>query len=788
MILLLRYFWPLFALSTVYAQSRTVDFLGEVKPILEKNCVGCHNAKLRMSGLSLATREHAVSGGRRGAALGSALTEGELLKAIRHDSNLKMPPGRKLADAEIGVLERWVGAGAPWPENAVDSKGARPNHWSFLAPQRPAIPRVRRQGWAQGPVDAFLLARLEKEELQPSPAAPPATLVRRLYLDLIGLPPTPAQTAKFLADARPRAWEHLVDELLASPHFGERWGRRWLDYARYADSDGGSRDEPRMIWRYRDWVIEALNRDMPFDRFVVDQLAGDLVEKPTADQLIATGFHRNSPLQIEAGTDREQYRVEMVFDRVDTTGTVLLGLSAGCAKCHDHKFDPISQREYYQMFAVFNNTDDYSEQRPRFNLRVLNLYDVHGPYLNFAPPEAVALREDLTRRLLALDDETEVLRALKTAEAKEQIARIEAEMAALRKQVPVIDGTMITRELAVPRESFLLKGADYLSKGEPVRPGTPSVLHPYTSSKPVNRLEFARWLVSPANPLLARVTVNRIWQEYFGRGIVETENDFGTQGSPPTHPQLLDWLATEFIGSGWSQKAIHRAIVTSAAYRQSSDTPAALAERDPLNLLLARQSRLRLDAEVIRDIALAASGKLSPKIGGPSAFPPQPSSVKKSWRPSVGEERYRRGLYTFFWRVTPNPHLVVFDAPSAMTTCTRRQRSNTPLQALTLMNESTFHELAQGLAGRIIAEAPPTMPGQLQYGFRLVLGRDPSPGESVRFARFLAAERDALLTKPEDAEALAPQVMRNGRSAVDVAMWVAVARVLLNTDEFMTRE
>ena len=761
--------------SASFAQSPLVDFQRDVKPILEKNCLGCHNPKLRLGGLSLASKDHAADGGRRGPALPSLL-----LQVVRHEGTLRMPPGRKLGETELVTLERWVASGASWPANAIDASSARPNHWSFRAPQRPEVPSRKH------PVDAFILARLEKASIAPSAHASPQTLVRRLYLDLLGILPTPAQTAQFAADQRPDSWRHLVDELLTSPHFGERWGRRWLDYARYADSDGGSRDEPRLIWRYRDWVINALNRDIPFNQFVVEQLAGDLLDKPTESQLIATGFHRNSPLQIEAGTDREQYRVEMVFDRVDTTSTVLLGLSAGCAKCHDHKFDPISQKEYYQMFAAFNSTDDYSNERPRFNLKVLNLHDVHAPYLNFSPPQAVALRDRLTKQMLELEDKSETLRLSETNEAKVEIAEATAEIAALRKQLPEIDGTMITQELAQPRETRLLKGGDYLAKGDPVLPGAPAFLHPFPAKKQANRLDFAKWVVDPANPLLARVTVNRIWQEYFGKGLVETENDFGTQGSPPTHPELLDWLATEFVRSGWSQKAIHRVIVTSAAYRQRSENRPDLDEIDPLNLLLARQNRLRLDAEIVRDAALSASGLRSTKVGGPSVYPPQPFTVKKGWKTSEGEDRFRRGMYTFFWRVTPNPMLAVFDAPSAMTSCTRRQRSNTPLQALTTLNESAFHEFAQALAARVFMEAPPS--ARLPQAFRLTVGRGPTPAETERFSAFLSSERDALQTRPEEAEGLAGKYLPAGQDRIEFAAWVSVARILLNTDEFLTRE
>ena len=753
------------------------------KTILERNCSGCHNAKVRLSGLSLSTREDALRGGRRGPALEG--NQSLLLKAIRHETNLRMPPSGKLSPAEIAVLEKWVTAGATWP--ATIAAGA-PNHWSFRAPVTPPLPAVKRVNWVQSPVDRFVLAKLEKENIAPSPVAEKSTLIRRLTLDLTGLLPSPAEVRAFLADSRPDAYNRLAERLLTSPHFGERWGRRWLDYARFAESDGGSRDEPRQIWRYRDYVINAINNDMPFDRFVIEQLAGDLLPNPTPDQLTATGFHRNSPIQIEAGTDREQYRTEAVLDRVDVTGTVFLGLSAGCAKCHDHKFDPISQKEYYSLYAIFNHSDDWGNDRPLFNANTNNLHDVHRPLLEFANPEIVRKRNEVAAAMAKLDEEAEKFRESKEPEAKAELKRLNAEIAKIRKQMPPIETTMIMRELPKPRETFILKGSDYLALGERVSPGVPAFLNPMPAPNP-NRLDFARWVTDPANPLLARVTVNRIWQEYFGRGIAETENDFGTQGSPPTHPELLDWLATEFIRSGWSQKAIHRAIVTSATYRQASKVRPDLGERDPRNLLLARQTRLRLDAEIVRDAALSASGMLTPTVGGPSVFPPQPegamnaSQIKKTWTPSTGPARYRRGMYTFFWRVTPNPGLMVFDEPTGMTACTRRTRSNTPLQALALLNETAFHEFAQGLARRILAAPAASRPG---LAFELTTSRTPAPAELARLNNLLAAERDALLTNPAEAETLAgPAAAAN---KVEFATWVSVARVLLNTDEFMTRD
>jgi hypothetical protein len=716
--------------------------------ILEANCLGCHNQKLRLSGLSMATRDDLVKGGKRGPGLE------KIAEVIRHDGNLRMPPGRKLADAEIAAIQSWIRSGAAFPTGHA-ARAVKPNHWSFKTVTRPTVPQVKNRAWVRNPIDAFILGRLEKENIAPSPEAHRDILRRRMHLDITGLLPVPGSDAG-------------AEQLFDSPHFGERWGRVWLDQARYADSDGGSRDEPRQIWRYRDWVIEAINRDMPFDQFVVEQLAGDLLPNPTQAQLIATGFHRNSPIQIEAGTDREQYRVEAVVDRVDTTGTVFLGLSAGCARCHDHKYDPISQREYYQLFAFFNSTDDWDNTRPTF-ATAGDLGVVHAPLLHFSGPAQVALRERLLTEIVAADAEVEKLqRAEDPKQHQAEMDRLNARLRELRKQIPKLEWAMVMRELAEPRKTKVMLGGDYLRTGDEVQPATPAFLHDLPSGGRPNRLDFARWLVDPANPLLARVTVNRIWQHYFGRGIVETENDFGTQGTPPTHPELLDWLAAEFVESGWSQKRIHRLIADSAAYRQSSNLRRDLSEKDPRNLLLARQNRLRLDAEIVRDIALSASGLLNAKIGGPSVYPPQPanamqaSQIPKTWKESSGPDRYRRGMYTFFYRITPNPALAVFDAPTSMNTCTRRTRSNTPLQALTLLNDAAFYEMARALAARIVKEGPADDAGRLRLAYQLTAGREASQAEARRMRALLDSERE----EP----------------------WPAVARVLMNTDEFITRE
>ena len=711
-----------------------------------------------------------------------------MVTAIRQTGALKMPPTGRLTDAEIGILEQWIAAGAPGLTQGTGAIAS--NHWAFQTPQRPAEPPVRQAGWARTPIDRFILARLEKEGLRPSPEADKITLLRRLHLDLTGLSPSPKEIDDFLADTRPDAYEREVDRLLASPHYGERWGRHWLDQARYADSDSGSRDEPRQIYKYREWVIQALNKDMPFDRFVVEQLAGDLLPNATPEQITATGFQRNSLLQIEAGTDREEYRVEAVLDRVDTFGTSLLGLSLGCARCHDHKFDPISQREYYQIFAFFNNIEEFGPDLPPFG-ETQDLDVTHSPVLALGKPADVARWQALRDQLLALYLERMQYKERYQAKKDDLGLKQRTEtIDELKKQLPKVERTLVMRERPKPRDAYILLGGDYLAHGARVVPGVLRALEPLPadvarSGRPLNRLDLARWVVDPGNPLFARVAVNRIWQQYFGLGLVETENDFGKQGAKPSHPELLDWLATEFSRGGWSQKAMHRLIVTSAVYRQSSRSRPDVEKADPRNLLLARQSRLRLDAEIIRDAALSASGLLNDRIGGPSVFPPQPdgamaaSQVKKDWKASTGPDRYRRGMYTHYWRVTPHPALVVFDQPNAMTACTRRARTDTPLQALTLLNDDAFFELAQGMAKRVIAEGPADNAGRVAYALRLAVGRKPDSVERERLAGLVAAELDEYRTHPEAAQKL---------GGPDLAAWTAVSRVLMNTDEFITRE
>jgi mono/diheme cytochrome c family protein len=739
----------LFAGSS-WATDEPVDYVRSIKPLFTRSCIGCHGPEKQRGGLRVDSSAALRQGGDSGPALvpGQAKAS-RLIQALTGiDGVAQMPPkGPRLSVDEVALLRAWIDQGAAAP--AIEQAAEKTVHWSFrpIAPQ--ALPAVADIHWVRTGIDRFVLARLEREGIRPAPEADRTTLLRRLSMDLTGLPPTPEEIDAFLNDRRPDAYARQVERLLASPHYGERWARHWLDLARYADSNGYSIDSPRSIWPYRDWVIGALNRDMPFDQFTIKQLAGDLLPGATLEDKIATGFHRNTQINEEGGVDKEQFRVESVVDRVNTTGSVWLGLTVGCCQCHNHKFDPLSQREYYQLFAFFNNQDE--------------------PNLPLGKEESRPSRRG-------------------SAGAGRGAAN---------------PSTMVLQERATPRETHILQGGDFTRPGAQVAPGTPAVLPPLAKSVAVpTRLDLARWLVLPEHPLTARVLVNRIWGHYFGLGLVETENDFGVQGTPPSHAELLDWLALELMRSGWSLKQLHRLIVHSAVYRQSSSARAELVVSDPRNRLLARQTRLRLEAEAVRDAALAASGLLDAHLGGPSVFPPQPegvgafTQVKRKWTPSDGPSRYRRGLYTYFWRASPHPALTAFDAPDAGTTCTRRNRSNTPLQALTLLNDLGFSEYAYGLAARVLSEEKTDAIGRLHRAFRLCLGRQPSEAEEKRLLAFIADERAYYGAHPEERAALLAAggpagkqlAVCQGVPAPDQAATVVLARVLLNLDEFITRE
>ncbi len=815
------------------APAAPADYSRDVKPLLARRCHRCHGAAKQKSGLRLDTAAQAVAGGNRGPAIVPGKSgESLIIDAVagRRDAPAMPPEGPRLASEEIALLERWIDEGAKAPPNepAEPAPPTAGGHWAFRPVVRPPVPRVKDEAWVRNPMDAFILARLEKEGFSPSPEAAPAALMRRLSFDLLGLPPSPDEVDAFLADARPDAYEQLVERLLASPHHGERWGRHWLDLARYADSNGYTIDGSRSIWKYRDWVIDAINRDMPFDRFAVEQIAGDMLPGPTTDQVIATGFHRNTLRNEEGGTDQEQFRVEAVADRVSTTATVFLGFTMGCARCHDHKYDPISQREYYEFFALFNNADEPAIQVPTGQqareLPLLSTELAAAEKLLADNENAVTQRQAIWERDLAERPEKvrELPEAVRKLFSRPAAERSEVEKKAIaayyrsidKDRVPLaqrvadlkkreeqlrgsITTSLVMAERTEARETRIHIRGDFLRLGARVEGAVPGVLPRLEASAPdgrSTRLDLARWLVDLRNPLTPRVTANRVWQAYFGQGIVATENDFGTQGAPPAHPELLDWLASELVAGGWSMKAMHRLIVTSATYRQSSMARPDLREADPYNKLLGRQSRLRLEAEAVRDAALAASGLLSREVGGPGVYPPQPQGIyrftqtAKFWKESEGPDRYRRGMYTYFWRSSPHPLLTTFDAPDATLACTRRVRSNTPLQALTLANDAAFFEMAQALAVRMMREAPGADGERIRHAFRACLSRSPGEWETRRLSEFLAEQRKHFAAAPRDAEAAAPPGRPVGVSPVEGAAWTAVARVMLNLDELITRE
>ena len=829
--------------------SEPVDYTRDIKPIFTKHCVECHSADKHRSGLRLDAGQLILKGGNSGAVvIAGKAAASKLVQAISWSAGApKMPSGgSKISESEIAAIRAWIDQGAKFPADEKIPRSAKLDHWSFQPVNRPDPPAVKNPAWCRNAIDRFVLARLEHEGIGPSPEADRVTLIRRLYLDLLGLPPSPEEIDAFLADSRPDAYDRLVEHLLASPHYGERFGRDWLDIARYADSNGYSIDAARSIWPYRDWVIRAFNGDMPFDRFAIEQLAGDLLPNATMDDKVATGFHRNTPINQEGGIDLEQFRVDSIIDRLNTTGAAFLGLTVGCAQCHDHKFDPLTQREYYQLFAFLNNDDEPTlelgnardvalkkkihGERSRLEKQFKRLDKINEAAIDawqgkLTPDMRARLPREIDHYLsIAVNgrDERQVDTLLayvrnldKTRHAVGGLMQplpfaglahlhllqvrngMEARLADLRAREPNIPTTLVLKNRSTPRETHIHLGGDFTRKGVVVTPDTPAWLPVVPVSATLDsrwptRLDFAQWLVNPANPLTPRVTVNRIWQRHFGLGLVETENDFGLQGTPPSHPELLDWLASEFVRGGWSMKEMHRLMVKSATYRQASKARPELALSDPRNRLLARMPRLRLDAEIVRDVGLAASGLLSRKIGGPSVFPPQPdgvfrfTQVPRTWKANVGPDRYRRGIYTFFWRSAPHPAMAAFDEPDGVNTCTRRNRSNTPLQALTLLNDEAFVEMAQGLASRVLREKHATDAERLERAFRLCLGRTGRANELERLAQLLTVQRQRL-TEQETAK-LAPAQFAAGLDRREFAAWETVARVLMNLDEFITRE
>ncbi len=942
-----------------------VDFNRDIRPILGQNCLKCHGPDPddRKAGLRLDTREGAIAD-RKGthAVMPGNVAASALIARVTADDDERMPPaksGKRLTKAEVDLLKRWIEQGADYAQ-----------HWAYMKPLQAALPKVapvRGETWPRNAIDAFVLARLRGAGLEPSLEADRLTWLRRVTLDLTGLPPTLVEAEAFINDKSDNAYEKVVDRLLSSSAYGERWARVWLDLARYADSAGYAQDPPRVIWRYRDWVISAINKNMPLDRFTIEQFAGDLLPAPkdadaANELLIATAFHRNTMTNSEGGTNDEEFRNAAVIDRVNTTMQVWMGMTMSCAQCHNHKYDPISQREYFEVFAILNNTEDADrgneaptlntytaqqiEQRKKLEQQVTELELIiaqktleakkrgrptqhkatagplktryvrvenlgKGVFLHLAEVQAFIGDQNVARkgkasqistdyggpahlaidgntngdytasksvshtaqadnpwwevdlgsavtldkvvlwnrtdnglasrlksyRVVLLDDMRQPIwvmhsdkvfakdlaltlpKSADKLDAKTQaaIAQYAAggagatlqfpeqkKLDALKKQLGGIKGvpTPIMRELTGNRrrKTHIQVRGNFQVKGDEVSPGTPGVFPKIAATGEGNqpsRLDLARWLVSDDNPLTARVTVNRYWEQLFGQGLVRTSEDFGVQGELPSHPQLLDWLAVDLMKNGWDTKRLVKQIVLSATYRQTSRVTPDLLKADSDNRLLSRGPRFRLSAEMIRDQALAVSGLLSRKMYGPSVRPPQPKlgiraafGGSTDWDPSPGEDRYRRGLYTFWRRTTPYPSMLTFDATSREVCTIRRVRTNTPLQAFVTLNDPVFVEAAQALGRRAVREGGQSVNDRMTYAFKLCLTRAPKDKELQRLVGLYQDVLSVMRAKPQAATALATDPigpLPKGADAAELAAWTVVSNVLMNLDEFLAR-
>ena len=809
-----------------------VDFNREVRPILARNCFACHgqDEAKRAKGLRFDRREMAVKPLKSGE---TAIVPGDpdsselILRITEEDETLRMPPkkhGNRLSPTEVDVLTRWIGEGAEYAP-----------HWALIAPRSLPLPDVANKAWPRNGIDFWILSRLETEGLKPSLEADRYTLLRRASLDLRGLPPTLHEVEEFIEDTAADAYEKAVDRFLDDAAYGERWARMWLDQARYADSAGYGSDPLRpTIWRYRDWVIDAFNRNFPFDRFTLEQIAGDLLPNPSLEVRVATAFHRNTMTNTEGGTDDEEFRVAAIKDRVDTTMQVWMGLTMGCAKCHSHKFDPITHEDYYKFYAIFNQTADQDQPSevpvvpaPTSWIleRIREIDEEIAPLRKLLQTPTAALsaaqlkwesslgsagapaRKGLPKEIQAIVDTPAEKRTKSQVEAlathfrsiAPDLKPVRDKIAALEKAKPSIPSVPVMVELPPDhhRVTRILRKGNFLDPGDVVGPGVPQSLPSLPGGEPSNRLGLARWLVDARNPLTARVAVNRYWAQIFGVGLVETEEDFGTQGEPPSHPELLDWLAVHYRESGWNTKSLLRLIVTSATYRQSSKVRPDLLEKDPRNRLFGRAPRVRLEAEMVRDQALALSGLLSHKVGGPSVFPPQPEGLwqaafngQRTWSTSQGEDRYRRGLYTFWRRTVPYPSMAVFDAPSREICAIRRVRTNTPLQSLVTLNDPVYVEAAQALARRIVRDGGTDVASRARHGLQLCLGRPPRPEQLEPVVALYTREYERYKKDHRAAAALATEPIGpvpSGMEPADLAAWTTVANVLLNLDSVLTK-
>jgi mono/diheme cytochrome c family protein len=775
------------------ATSGTDEFFEKrVRPVLVQHCYQCHSAAAKKSkgGLRLDTREGLLKGGGSGPALLPGDPDQSLfIRAVRRtDKHLRMPPKEKLSDAQIADLAAWVKAGAPAPRAAVPS-GLSPKDghhlWSLRPVKDPPVPRVKGTSWVRTPVDAFILARLEAAGVVPAPHADPRTLLRRVTFDLTGLPPTPAEMDAFLADLSPEALERVVDRLLASPRYGERWGRHWLDVVRYADTCGNASDHPvPQAHKYRDWVIRAFRRDLPYDQFVREQIAGDLMpagsDAERRDCITATGY---LAVARRFGGDRTGEHYLTLDDTIDNLGRAVLGMTLACARCHDHKFDPFTVRDYYGLYGIFAST-----RYPFPGAEVGKQQEDFVPLASPAEVEATLrpYREKLARLAARVKQlEAAEAEARKSPEgaaketgvraAAEAVAAAQKELAATRADRPAIEDAYAVAE-GTPADAPVQVRGDPKRLGDRVPRGFPAVLGGQRlppGFRGSGRSQLAGWLTDPRNPLTARVMVNRIWQHHFGRGIVETPNDFGRRGKPPTHPELLDFLAARFIESGWSVKAMHRLILLSRSWQLVSTAPASAVAADPNNALFGRSARRRLDAEAIRDAMLFVAGELDERPGGGHPFPPARTWGFTQHVPFMAVyETRRRSVYLMQPRLRKHPYLALFDGADPSSSTADRLPSTTPLQALFLMNDSLAHEVAAKLAKRMIASAP-DVAARLTLAYRLSLGRPPTANERRACAGFLRAYRDRLtaLKMPSD--------------QLERLTWAAFARALLCTNEFV---
>ena len=737
-----------------------IDFGGDIRPLLSDSCYHCHgpDAKARKAKLRLDDRTAALKA--------DVLTSGEMLERLTsNDPDVRMPPPdskRRLQNRDRAKLKRWIEDGASWPEDD--------RHWAFIPPARSNLPGVENQKWAKNDIDRFVLAKLEQEGLEPSPEADKATLLRRVSFDLTGLPPSLEELDEFLADESEDAYERAVDHLLKSSRYGEHMAVDWLEASRYADTDGYQNDRLRYMWVWRDWLIRALNENMPFDQFVTEQMAGDLLPDRNFLTQVATGYNRNHRINSEGGSIPDEWIVEYVADRVETTGTMFLGLTLTCSRCHDHKYDPITQKDFYSLFAFFNNIDEAglgpnNGNSPPFIKVPKSWPNLKGKEAEFVIPEPPKIKIQQT--------------------------------SVPRPQSGSPDTVMVLHERAEPRATYRLERGqyDHPDKSEKLEPATPSVLGEWNEKWPRNRLGLARWLLDPAHPLTARVTVNRLWQHHFGLGLVKTSENFGVQGELPSHPELLDWLATEFVRNGWDVKAIHRLIVTSATYRQGSETSETLLQRDPENRLLARGPRKRLSPYSLRDGILFAGGLLEEEIGGPSVKPYMPpgiwSSISNSkYKKDKGVKLYRRSLYTYWRRTVPPPTMMAFNASPRETCIVRSDQTTTPLQALTLMNNITFVEAARHLAERVLKPEGLSPSQRISRAFRIATSRVPRPDELKLLLADLAQYKEDFEGNPNAAKRLRAVGEKPGNPKLDpaeVAAYTLISNTVLNLDEAITQ-